>query len=668
MAAQTQVLGGEAAHLDGFTQPDGSSAFALTLRPTAPAANGPRNVVILVSTAASQTGDFRAESLATLQSTVARLGPNDRVKLVAFDLNATPLTQGFVAPNSPAMAEALTAIQRRTPLGSCDLEKALDTAAKSFADSKAARAVVYIGDGSSRANLLSTDQLDRMINDLVSVRAPFLAFGVGPQIQGQLLGILAARTGGVLVPEQVGADAGTYGTELAQAAHGSVFWPKSVKWPEGMDVYPKTLPPLRSDRDTVVIGTTKSPEAKHVGIDMDGPAGAQNLPLDIPELKSDPRNSYLPRLVDRAKLDDGRTLALVDGGSLATAKREIESGGKGLADLAGEALKGGNLDSAARLADEALHRNPNDMYARSIKDAIAKKSNTVVIGGGPAPAAKAEAAAPAVGGDPGALNLQGDGGAPVPDGAAAANQAATDTALTQQWQKDVDNTINKARSQVSVDPAKAAAIIQNKTNDLTAETALPPEVREKLMGLLHAAAREIKHRGDEITFHEQQRIREKMAQQEMEMTNKALIADQAKTKQLMDRFDSLMAEGRAKLAEEAVVEAEKIVQLLAAVGGTDGVASPCTRCASLARSTTSWRSVSLSRRASWTRCTRPRNRRCPPPTTRPSSIPTRRSGKRSRPAARRSTAHRASPSPARPRRRSKRPSSSPRRSNSWRRP
>ena len=116
----------------------------------------------MVSTAASQTGDYRAKSLATLQSVLAKLGPNDRVKLVAFDLNATSLTQGFVAPNSAEMAAAIGTLDRRTPLGSCDLEKALHKAAKSFAgDSKSARAVVYIGDGSSRATSLDRSTRSR---------------------------------------------------------------------------------------------------------------------------------------------------------------------------------------------------------------------------------------------------------------------------------------------------------------------------------------------------------------------------------------------------------------------------------------------------------------------------------------------------------------------------
>ena len=219
MTAQTPVLGREAAQLDGFTQADGSNVFALTLKPSAsaPAANGPRDVVILVSTAASQTGDFRAKSLATLQSTLTKLEPERSRQARGLRPERDALDPRLCGPRSPEMAAALGALNQRTPLGSCDLEKALDTAAKSFAgDSKSARAIVYIGDGSSRANVLTADQLDRVVNDLVAQRAPVIAFGVGPRIQEQMLGILASRTGGLVVPEQASVDAGDYGTGLAQ--------------------------------------------------------------------------------------------------------------------------------------------------------------------------------------------------------------------------------------------------------------------------------------------------------------------------------------------------------------------------------------------------------------------------------------------------------------------
>ena len=333
----------------------------------------------------------------------------------------------------------------------------------------------------------------------------------------------------------------------------SVLWPKAgsdVKWPAGMDVYPKTFPPLRSDRDTVLVGTAKSTAGTQVEIEVVGPAGAEKLAWDIPALKSDANNSYLVALVDQAKSDGGRTLPLVDSASLATAKQEIEAGGRGLAYFAGEALRGGNVESADKLAGEALSRNPNDMAARAIKGAIAKKAAARPAAGKAANAPVAEA---------GDLNLQGNGEVLPPDGAAAMKAINESTALEEQWQKDVQGAINKARSQVMVDPGAAETMLQNETNNLTDASELRPEMRERLMGQLRAASRAIRRRKELFIHQEQQRIRDEAARREMEMTNAALEQDQNKVKQLMERFDSLMAEGRHRLAEEsAAFEAERI--------------------------------------------------------------------------------------------------------------
>ena len=362
MCIQSPLLGREAARLDGFTQPDGTNFFALELKPSVPAAAGPREVVILVSTAAGQTGDYRAKSLDTLKATLKRLSPQDRVKLVAFDLDAAPLTQGFVAPGSPEMDKAIGALNCARRLGSCDVEKALDATVKSFTgDSKMPRAAVFIGDGSSRANPVTPEQLDRLIANLNVEHIPVTTFGVGPRIDGQLLGALSVRSGGMAMHDSAKVDADAIGASLADAAHGTVLWPKAeaANWPAGTDVYPKTLPPLRSDRDTVLVGSTKSPLPKQIDIDC----GGQKLSWDVPDLKSDAANSYLVSLVDQAKVDGGKTLPLVDSDSLVNAKKEIEAGGQGLNRLAEEAIKGGQLDKAGQLADEALRRNPSDIRA-----------------------------------------------------------------------------------------------------------------------------------------------------------------------------------------------------------------------------------------------------------------------------------------------------------------
>ena len=83
--------GPEAARLDCFDHPNGSSYFALSLRPPAvPTVFAPRDVVILVSTSASQAGEYRTESFQALQSLVAGLAPGSRLRLIATDLAPSP--------------------------------------------------------------------------------------------------------------------------------------------------------------------------------------------------------------------------------------------------------------------------------------------------------------------------------------------------------------------------------------------------------------------------------------------------------------------------------------------------------------------------------------------------------------------------------------------------
>ena len=183
-------------------------------------------------------------------------------------------------------------------------------------------------------------------------------------------------------------------------------------------------------------------------------------------MKSNANNGYLVTLVDQAKVDGGRTLPLMDSASLATAKQEIEAGGRGLNDLALEALSGGNLDNADRLASEALSRNPSDLAARAIKDAIAKKAVAAPAAGRcscPRWLSKRDVSVPAAGA-PGDLNLQGDNAAASSARRRRRGQEINqNNALEEQWQKDVQNTINKARSQVAVNPDAAKALIQQKT-------------------------------------------------------------------------------------------------------------------------------------------------------------------------------------------------------------
>jgi len=120
---------------------------------------------------------------------------------MAVDVQAQALTEGFVPPTSDDMQMALNRLQRRVPLGATNLDLGLKTALKMF-EGNAARGIIYIGDGMSTANLIHSDDLRALVAVLRKEHVPVHSYAVGPRTDMQLLGILAAQTGGVVLVDQ----------------------------------------------------------------------------------------------------------------------------------------------------------------------------------------------------------------------------------------------------------------------------------------------------------------------------------------------------------------------------------------------------------------------------------------------------------------------------------
>ncbi|MBC7352144.1 MAG: hypothetical protein H5U08_07275, partial [Thermogutta sp.] len=148
------------AQLELFQAADGSQYFAAVLPPVPAVQSGGRHIVVLVNTSAAQTGAVREKSLAALEKFLGELTPADRVQIVAVDLKAVPMHPDFVAPGSPEFQAGWEKLQKRAPLGSCDLGAGLQAAIDALSKAPAeGRTLVYFGDGLSRAHLLSSDEI-----------------------------------------------------------------------------------------------------------------------------------------------------------------------------------------------------------------------------------------------------------------------------------------------------------------------------------------------------------------------------------------------------------------------------------------------------------------------------------------------------------------------------
>jgi hypothetical protein len=120
----------------------------------------------------------------------------------------------------------LAKLRARTPLGSTDLPKGLQSAIKSFdPEATRPRCVVYIGDGASRAKWMGPEQVRPLVEQLRAERVTVSSLAIGPQRNVLMLSTLANQTGGVVLVDSDEVPSSMAGNQLALSAQAIVYWP-----------------------------------------------------------------------------------------------------------------------------------------------------------------------------------------------------------------------------------------------------------------------------------------------------------------------------------------------------------------------------------------------------------------------------------------------------------
>ncbi|MCE9544987.1 MAG: VWA domain-containing protein [Planctomycetia bacterium] len=536
------------AQLDVYQTPD-KSYYALALTPQLESAGErPAEIVVLFDTSASQAGEYRTQAMVALEQMLHALGTADSVKLVAVDLDAMPLTSQFVAPNGAEMRQALGKLQRRVPLGSTDMVKAISAAANLFApNSTMRRAVIYIGDGMSTATSDGNAKFLDVAAKLAARHVPVSSFAIGPQIDAELLSILANQTGGMLLLDHAGRDMGLTGKALASVARAPVLWPTQANWPAACTtVYPLRTPPLRAERDTVVIGEGKAagPVAVSMSAELDG--RPVSLKWNVQPTVSDESNSYLATLVKLASADGGAGLPTVGTEGLLEARRVLTNNARTLTRLGENALAMKNYGAAQRLAKQALATDPENANAQTVAGA-ADKALQAMAG------APRSGAPELAGGDEMLQNLP-----PPSTDQISQVQKRLDIA-TQILKADVKESLEKARKMMGTDPKTAENDLKLMLDTVRNTQDVSADVKSQLLNQIANAAHEAS-RLAVIQSEETRRAEESKAlRSERQRLIERTAREEERLRQLMERYESLVKEGRYDEADkEAATEAKKI--------------------------------------------------------------------------------------------------------------
>lgn len=343
-----------------------------------------RQHVILIDTSASQVGEHRRQSLSLLESLLKSLPDGDRVRLFAADLQAEPLDEDFNEVHSPAVASAVATLKLRVPLGATNLEGILRSALAAAGDKPTD--VTYIGDGLSTADLVELPELRALVADFRRQRVPVHSFGIGPQRNLQLLGILALQTGGIVTFDAeidssdevlVGDDpkatriasdiARLQGKALATALKAPIFFPTKLQVePEGVALLPADALPIRGDREAIYLVNGLPGNASIVMSDEAG----ETIRWILPAAVEQPTSTFLPVMVRQVEETHGMTNPLGGMVLFRLSQKDFSLNVTTMAQRGHQAVKIGDLQQAIKIYEMLVPLEPNNEVVKDLRKAI----------------------------------------------------------------------------------------------------------------------------------------------------------------------------------------------------------------------------------------------------------------------------------------------------------
>ncbi|QDT65004.1 vWA domain-containing protein [Calycomorphotria hydatis] len=501
--------------------------------------------IVLVDTSASQVGEFRNQSLRTLEQFCAALPSDAQVRLNAYDLNVAPLTNDFVAANEVGIATAIQLLKKRTPLGASNLERALKEAIKQAPKGQPV-SITLIGDGTSSANLMSSEDVTALLNDLREHQIFVNTVPVGSRPDFQLLGILSYHTGGVLTNPATDDKSTEVGETLANAATTSPSWVKvSAKNENGLITAPNAQFAFRPDRETVLLGNGKLPAEI-----VCQPLSSDNHAFKTAVDETVSNRDHLVPLVQSAERSNGLITPVLDRRVLNVQAAEFEQYVGKLIEAGETAVRSNDRDTTKRIvkqvSDVAPNRNESKAFVRLASQFFPPK--------------------PADGNNP-----------PAPaDGAAVDNQANVNAAaednfairaqqrarvLGKQLALTVSQALEQARALRQSDVQGAISDLKQLKTLVESVTDVPKDLQEQLLRQINEEI-QVSVNVQERNEIRQIEVQERLAAMEAEQRiYDRLILEEEKMEQLIERVRSLLIEGRAgndsayPAAEAVAVEA-----------------------------------------------------------------------------------------------------------------
>ncbi|HEY3787574.1 MAG TPA: VWA domain-containing protein, partial [Urbifossiella sp.] len=568
----------------------GETLFAWQIKPALDAAPArPRDILVMVDTSASQAGKPLQQARQIIQGLAGTLSGDDRLSVWTLSTPAATraLTKDFQAPASEDVKTAATTLTEvEYGSGATDLKGGLAKGLATLAPNRGRhQMVLLLGDGDSAFDPLSEDDRIAIGAQMDTNNVFFFAVPLGIKVNPANLHGLATLTGGAVVRVQEDlADEtkrGEFLGRLKTAIDVPVLKSDKVKFcDEIAEIFPAKLPPLRTDKPTLVMGKLARPTEKVTAAITGKASGGKPVSLalaqDLPP--SQIEHFFLNMMIDQwrdAPHKDAPAMLQADR-ALALASTQVGLYRDEFLTQANWAITMDRLDEAAKLFAAAKRIDPNDAEAnagislvdkmktgRLTKAELEKKITTAKEG----LKIDAKSATKIVFQE--IAKQEPKDVPPAPPAPAAPGGALPPAAIDriretealrrveeQRYRVLVDSTIRRSRQLLRVDPDQAYLDLKRQRDEILSYGGIGDESRNRLAADITAVMDEIFRKGAEIkrtaAVEREQIAKTRQKLNEFDRQQ----AEEDRTKARIDSFKQLMQQARFELAYQ---EAQNLI-------------------------------------------------------------------------------------------------------------
>jgi Ca-activated chloride channel homolog len=239
-------------------EPEGFFYLTISPRPEKPKAPPPKDLVAVIDTSGSMLGPKMDEAQKALRHFVNGLNPADRFGIVDFSTEARRFREGLTEANEENRRLAQAYIDGLQARGGTNIEEALRVALATFPSGGDDRLklVVLITDGEPTVGLTRPEDILRSVREKNNLNRRLFAFGVGVDLNAQLLERLVQENRGSLDYVLPGENLEVKLSSFWDKIDFPVFTEIRLEFPNFAvsDVYPKPLPDLFRGESLAVAG------------------------------------------------------------------------------------------------------------------------------------------------------------------------------------------------------------------------------------------------------------------------------------------------------------------------------------------------------------------------------------------------------------------------------